>query len=142
MSPIEIIYCSQHYELKKTGRDAMKGRLNGTILTSVILMLVLAGLLIILTYFSPHNPIAAFFKNATKAFGYSKSSGKLIGLLCAVILCIILWLTIGSKKNYLRMAEGWQQLPDETLQKTVKQSIYIFCISFAFFLATIFLLAI
>ncbi|MEO7311962.1 MAG: hypothetical protein ABIX01_16270 [Chitinophagaceae bacterium] len=142
MSPIETIFCSQYYELKKGGRDAAKGRLNATILTSVLLMMLLAGFLIILTYFVPHNPIAAFLKSATRAVGYSRWSGKLLGVGCAAILGLIVWLTFGSKTNYERMAVGWDQLPDAVLQKTIRKSLYIFFILFGFFLATTLLLLI
>ena len=140
MGPFEIIYCSQYYELKKNGRDPMKGRLNGTILSAVMLMLVVAALVIVFTYFVPHNPISEFFRSTINRRGSGRSTGKFVGLLCTAALGFIVWLTIGSKKNYEQMIEGWQQLPDEVLKKTIKQSLFLFLASFAIFLGSMFFL--
>ena len=141
MNIFSIIYFSQYYELKEKGKDPLKGRLNGTLLSAVVIMLNLVSLGLIVAAVSPHNlfvqKITDFFEGFS---GDAKSTGKLLGLLLMIITGGLLWLTIGSKKGYLKIAERYMQLPDELQKKTIKQGLVIFLVSFAIFLFCIFLL--
>jgi len=62
------------------------------------MLLILGGLLIILSFFVPGNPIAAFLKNATNMFNHSKLWVKMFGLSLIVKLFLILGLLSVAKK--------------------------------------------
>ena len=140
MRILEIIYFSQYYELKKSGRDPQKGRLNGTLLSATIIILNIVSIGIILFKVAPHLKILRIF---TSFFSDYHCSGKVLGQFIGAILLTsiggLLWLTIGSKTGYNKIAEKYMQLPEEVQQKTIKQSLFIFLISFALFLILVFI---
>ena len=130
MNFIETIYCSQYYEMKKSGRDPQKGRLNGTLLSAVVIMLGLVGIVLAANKF-----IGSHLLNSLPSLGFS---GKFIGRIVAVVLLIAiggtLRFTIGSQVNYNKKMLEWEQLPVEVLEQTVKSSLKIFGITFGVFL--------
>jgi hypothetical protein len=139
MNFIEIIYFSQYYELKKTGKDPMKGRLNGTLLSATVIILNLVSLILILFKVAPHSGIVHSISHLFSGYeGSGRGLGKLIALALLVVIGGLLWNTTGSEASYKRIAEKYLQLSEEAQQKTVKQSLYIFLFSFAFFLLLIF----
>ncbi|MEP6674148.1 MAG: hypothetical protein ABJA78_03310 [Ferruginibacter sp.] len=141
MNFLSIIYFSQYYELKHSGRDPLKGRLNGNLLCAVIIILNMVSLGLILHKFSPHNIAIQWITGLFTGYeGDGKAMGKLIGLLIIAVIGGLLWLTIGSEKSYLRIADRFLQLPDDLQKKTIRQALIIFLVSFAGFLFCIFLL--
>jgi hypothetical protein len=138
---LEILYFSQYYELKKSGKDPMKGRLNGTLLSATVLILNIISLWLILLRLAPHSAPVHFVQHLFSGYeGSGKFLGKLIGLALLVTIGWALSNTIGSEKSYLRIAEKYELLTDEAQQKTVKQSLGIFFFSFVFFLLMTFTL--
>jgi len=136
---IEIIYFSQYYELKKTGKDPMKGRLNGTLLSATIIILNLVSLTLLLFKVAPHSDITRSIHHAFSGYqGSGRAMGKLLGLLLISVIGGLLWLTIGSEASYKRIAEKYMLLTEEEQKKTIKQSLIIFLFSFALFLVLIF----
>ncbi|HEY8690224.1 MAG TPA: hypothetical protein VIM07_13395 [Chitinophagaceae bacterium] len=140
MRILEIIYFSQYYELKKSGKDPQKGRLNGTLLSATIIILNIASIFIILLKVAPYLQIVQWLKNLFTGY---EGSGKIIGKCITAILLIaiggLLWLTVGSKKSYNKIAEKFIQYSEEAQQKTIKQSLFIFLFSFVLFLILIFI---
>ncbi|MGG9962217.1 hypothetical protein [Ferruginibacter sp. SUN106] len=127
MNWIETVYCSQYYELKEKGRDPMKARLNGTLLTAT--MLLLAGVVL---FKLGYKYIPWQLPADSNISG--KAMGQVLGLAGLVIVGGIINFTIGSQKQYLKMIERWQQLPDDVLKATIKKSLRYFLIVFAAFL--------
>lgn len=138
---LELIYFSQYYELKKSGRDPQKGRINGTLLSAVIIILNLASVIMLLFRYAPNTLLINWLDHE---FGDYRGSGKALGQLTGAILIItiggLLWITAGSKKSYNKIAEKYQQLPDEVQHRTIRQALMIFLISFVLFLLLIFVL--
>jgi hypothetical protein len=127
MNWIETIYCSQYYELKQKGRDPMKARLNGTLLTTVMLLLATVVLVKAGQKYIPwHLPTD------------SNISGKSLGFVALVVVGGIINFTIGSEKRYRKMITQWQQLPDDVLKATIKRSLWYFLVVFAAFLFAVF----
>lgn len=138
---LEIIYYSQYYELKKAGKDPLKGRVNGTLLSATIIMLNLGSALLLLFKLAPHSGIARWLKHLFSGYdGSGKALGKIIAALLLVVVGGLLWFTISSVSSYNRIAEKYMQLPEETQQKTIKQSLFLFMFSFALFLIFLFIL--
>jgi hypothetical protein len=138
---LEIIYFSQYYELKKSDRDPMKGRLNGTLLSATIIILNLVSLWLMLLRLAPHSAPVHFVQHLFSGYeGSGRFLGKLIGAALLAVLGGALWNTVGSEKSYLKIAEKFKQLPDEAQQKTVKQALGIFFFSFVLFLLMTFTL--
>lgn len=140
MKFLEIIFFSQYYELKKSGKDPQKGRLNGMLLSAVVIMLNLGSIIILLFKYAPQSSVIRSLKNIFSGYdGSGKAMGKLIGAILLAIIGGILWLTIGSEKSYNIIAEKYLQYPEVVQAKTVKRSLYMFLISFALFLILLFL---
>ena len=137
MKLLETIYCSQYYELKKMGKDPMKARLNGTLLSAVVILLLLMPFILIVNHYFPHNFIYRFLSYINNGMGGGKFAGKVLGLACLAIIAGLLYLTIGSKKNYESKMVEWSMLPETVLQKSLKTSLVIFFCSFAFFVLVI-----
>ena len=140
MRILQIIYFSQYYELKKSGRDPQKGRLNGTLLSAVIIILNIVSLLIILLKLVPDQAPFQWLKQTFTGYGSGKGWGKLIAAVLLIMISGLLWLTIGSKTSYNRIAEKFLILPEEAQQKTVKQALYAFLLSFVLFLIMVFII--
>ena len=137
---LEIIYFSQYYELKKSGRDPQKGRLNGTLLSATIIILNTASVFIILFKVAPHLSIVQWLKDLFTGYeGSGKMAGRFIGAILLIAIGGLLRLTIGSEKSYNKIAEKYLQFPEEVQQKTIKQSLFIFLFSFVLFLILVFI---
>ncbi|MEP6610255.1 MAG: hypothetical protein ABJA76_00160 [Mucilaginibacter sp.] len=133
MNLIETIYCSQYYELKKSNRDPQKGRLNGTLLSAVMIILAVVGIGLAANKFT-----GSHWLNGLSSSGFS---GKFIGRIVALVLLVViggtLSFTYGSRQNYNKMMQRWEQLPVEVLEQTIKTALKIFGIVFGVFLVVI-----
>lgn len=137
---IKIIYYSQYYELKNAGKDPQKGRLNGTLLSATIIILLLGSFFILLFKLEPYLPMVQWMKRSALGYqGTGKALGELLGAILIIFIGGLLWLTIGSERSYNKIAEDFMQLPDEVQKRTIQQSLYIFLFSFAVFLVLLFI---
>ncbi len=135
MNIIETIYCSQYYELKKSGRDPQKGRLNGTLLSATVIILAIVGIALVANKF-----IGSHWLGDLSSSGFS---GKFIGKILAIVLLLViggaLSLTYGSQANYNKMMLKWEQSPVDVLEQTIQSALKIFGIAFGLFLAVVLL---
>ncbi len=133
MNIIETIYCSQYYELKKSGRDWQKGRLNGTLLSATVIILAVAGIAIISGKF-----IGSHLPDGLSSSGFSgRFIGRVLGLLLLLVVGGTLSLTYGSQANYNKLILKWEQLPADVLEQTIKSALKIFGITFGLFLVVV-----
>lgn len=137
MNLIETIYCSQYYELKKSARDPLKGRLNGTLLSATILILAIISGCVILNKVLPGHFLSHFFSGAEETGLSGKSMGKVLGALALLIIGGLLNFTIGSKTNYEKKIMTWERMPEHELEGTIKTSLKIFGFTFGVFLLII-----
>ena len=137
---LKIIYFSQYYELKNSGRDPQKGRLNGTLLSAVIIMLNIISMIILLFKLAPNSHLVTWLQSFTTGHeDDGKIMGKFYGAIFLVMIGGLLRYTIGTKNSYNKIADEYLLLPDEVQKKTLKQSLYIFLISFGLTLLLIFM---
>jgi hypothetical protein len=134
MNYIETIYCSQYYELKKMGKDPMKGRLNATLLTAAMILLLLICVGVIVDHTASRPVISRFFLHGIGKGMSGRSLGKIIALVGMASIGGLLYVTYGSEARYKRMIEEWDQLPDEVLKKTPIRALKIFGVVFGAFL--------
>ncbi len=133
MNWIETVYCSQYYELKQNGRNPAKARLNGTLLTAVILLLAVVVLFKLSGKLFPrHIQGNSLLLNLS-----GKTIGKIAGMAALLLVYGILSVTIGSKSRYQKMITHWEQLPDEVLKATIKKSLILFVVVFVSFLIAV-----
>jgi hypothetical protein len=138
MNAIETIYCSQYYELKKSGRDPQKGRLNGTLLSAVIIILAMVGIGLAANKF-----IGGHLLGGLSNSGFSgKFIGRIVGLVLLLVVGGTLSFTYGNQQNYNKMIQRWEQLPADVLEQTVKTALKIFGITFGLFLVVIVIVAV
>ena len=133
MNLIETIYCSQYYELKKSGRDPQKGRLNGTLLSAVVIILAMVGIGLAANKF-----IGSHLLTGLSSSGFSgKFVGRIVGFVLLLVVGGTLSFTYGNQQNYNKMMRRWEQLPADVLEQTVKTALKIFGITFGLFLILI-----
>lgn len=133
MNLIETIYCSQYYELKKSGRDPQKGRLNGTLLSAVVIILAMVGIGLAANKFTGSHWLSDLSSSGLSG----KFIGRMVGLVLLVVIGGTLSFTYGSRQNYNKMIQRWEQLPAEVLEQTVKTALKIFGVVFGMFLVVI-----
>jgi hypothetical protein len=118
MTFLEALYGSQYYEIHQKGRDGDKGRLNGNLFLSALIVLLIIAVLMVSINFIP-----GFEEKMTKSirsvFGYS--SGRSIGKLLAIPVFGIIYLaikkTVGSESNFKNKVNAFMQYPDEVKKK-------------------------
>jgi|SRR5215204_3361203 len=118
MTFLEALYGSQYYEIHQKGRDRNKGRLNGNLFLSALIILFILALLMICVSFVP-----GFNESITKGirniFGYStgKSIGKLLAIPAFAIIYFIALKTAGTEANFKNKVEAFMHYPDEVKKK-------------------------
>ncbi len=118
MKFLEALYGSQYYEIHQKGRDGNKGRLNGNIFLSALIILLVFAIFMICVSFIP-----GFEETMTRkiraVFGYStgKSIGKLLAIPLFAIIYVILLMTVGTAKNFQNYVQNFMQYPDEIKKK-------------------------
>ena len=81
MTFLEALYGSQYFEIHQKGKDGNKGRLNGNLfLSALIILFILAILMVCISFVPGFNE--SMTKGIRSIFGYS--SGKSIGKLLAI----------------------------------------------------------
>ena len=118
MTFLEALYGSQYYEIYQKGRDGNKGRLNGNLFLSALVVLFIVAVLMISVSFVP-----GFNESLTKSirsiFGYSpgRSISKLLAIPVFGIIYLIIIKTVGSEGNFKNKVEVFMQYPDEVKKK-------------------------
>ena len=118
MTFLQALYGSQYQEITQRGGDGSKGRINGNMFLSAIIVLLIIVLTASFAVISSAASVS-FLNNLLN--DYSIVSGKLAGKLLAVPLYIVVYFivskTIGTKENYNRILEKFSQLPEDTKKK-------------------------
>lgn len=111
MTYLQAIYGSQYKEIVANGKDGNKGRLNGNILLSAIILLILLDLLL-LCVVSLSGINSMLSENMTNVFGFL--SGKTVGKLLAIPLFALIYFavsnTVGSQQNFATTVAAFNQL--------------------------------
>lgn len=118
MTFLEALYGSQYYEIHQKGRDGNKGRLNGNVfLSALVLLFILALLMISISFVPGFNE--SLTKSIRSVFGYSsgRSIGKLLAIPVFGIIYLIIIKTVGSESNFKNKVEAFMQYPDEVKKK-------------------------
>ena len=118
MTFLEALYGSQYYEIHQKGKDGNKGRLNGNMfLSALIILFILAVMMISISFVPGFNE--SLTQNIRSVFG--DSSGRSIGKLLAIpvfgIIYLIIIKTVGSESNFKNKVEAFMQYPDEVKKK-------------------------
>ena len=91
MTFLEALYGSQYSEIHQKGRDGNKGRLNGNLfLSALIVLFILAVMMVSISFIPGFNE--SMTKSIRSVFGYS--SGRSIGKLLAIPVFGIIYLII------------------------------------------------
>lgn len=118
MKFLEALYGSQYYEIHQKGRDGNKGRLNGNIFLSALIILLVFAIFMVCISFIP-----GFEETMTRkiraVFGYNtgKSIGKLLAIPLFAIIYVIILMTVGTAKNFQNYVLNFTQYPDEIKKK-------------------------
>ena len=118
MTFLEALYGSQYYEIHQKGRDGNKGRLNGNLfLSALIILFIFAVIMACISFVPGFNE--SLTKGIRSVFGYSsgRSIGKLLAIPLFAIIYFIIIKTIGSEANFKNKVEAFMQYPDEVKKK-------------------------
>ena len=118
MTFLEALYGSQYYEIHQKGRDGNKGRLNGNMfLSALIILFILAVMMISISFVPGFNE--SLTQNIRSVFGDSpgRSIGKLLAIPVFGIIYLIIIKTVGSESNFKNKVEAFMQYPDEVKKK-------------------------
>ena len=118
MTFLEALYGSQYYEIHQKGRDGNKGRLNGNLfLSTLIVLFILAVLMVSISFIPGFNE--SLTKNIRSIFGYSsgRSIGKLLAIPVLGIIYLVITKTVGSESNFKNKVDAFMQYPDEVKKK-------------------------
>lgn len=124
---LEILYGSQFEEIKNMGKDGAKGRLNGNLFLSVMI------LMLIVILFLAGDILSNSFGNEMSGF-YARNfdwlSGKTLGKLIAIPLLAITYLivskTVGSEARFSRYTENYMQYPEDVRKQSNKKLLIPF----------------
>ena len=118
MTFLEALYGSQYYEIHQKGKDGNKGRLNGNLFLSALIILFIFAVLMVCISFVP-----GFNESVTKSvrsiFGYSsgKTIGKLLAIPALAIIYFIILKTVGTETSFRTKVDAFMQYPDEVKKK-------------------------
>ena len=129
MTFLEALYGSQYYEIHKQGKDGNKGRLNGNVFLSALVVLLILAVLMISISFVPGFE-ESMTKSVRNVFGYSsgKSIGKLLAIPVFGIIYLIIIKTVGSEYNFKNKVDAFMQYPDEVKKKATAKLLIPFFI--------------
>lgn len=118
MTFLEALYGSQYYEIHQKGRDGNKGRLNGNVFLSALVVLFILAVFMVSISFVP-----GFNESLTKSIRsvFGSISGRSIGKLLAIpvfgIIYLVIIKTVGSESNFKIKVDAFMQYPDEVKKK-------------------------
>lgn len=142
MNSLKSIYWYTYYELKQKGK-AHNARKQGTLLTTVAILLFIMAVFFLLIVFMPdfEKDVNRFLKPY-----FGRNAGKFLGQIGALILLLIIYpivnLTIGSSKSYYKyITENSLTSQDEqkTLSKKGIKNFFIPLILFFIALISLFI---
>lgn len=129
MTILDMLYGSQYAELEKSGRDTSKGRMNGNLLLSAVIIVYLFLFIVVMNIISED-----FTHDATrflrKTFG--RTTGRTIGKIIAIPLlagiCFIISLLVGSQSKYEQYYQNYVNATKEERDKALAKMLMIFFI--------------
>ncbi|MFZ1799371.1 MAG: hypothetical protein WAU24_05855 [Chitinophagaceae bacterium] len=124
---LETLYGSQFEEIKNMGKDGAKGRLNGNLFLSVMIMMLMVILFLAGDLFSNNfgNAMSGFY-----ARNFDWVSGKTLGKLIAIPLLAITYFivskTVGNEVRFNRYSENYMQYPEDVREQSNKKLLVPF----------------
>ncbi len=140
MTLIEAIYGSQYQEISQRGGDGSKGRFNGNLLISVIFLLLLLTVIFGLMLIPGMNGSMTQSMRGFSGSVSGKNMGKLLAIPVLFLLVALANLTIGTKKNYTRIIERFNNYPEEVRKKANKKVLTVFFSIFGILILAVILL--
>lgn len=141
MTFFEALYGSQYYEIQQKGRDGNKGRLNGNLVLSAFIILLLFTVLLLMVNFVPgfEKSSLKFIRNL---FGKNTGGGTIGRLVAIPLLAAIYFIcaaTVGSKKNFTALTQKYMHYPDEVKKKANMKMLLPFLLLLVVFMAMLFM---
>ncbi len=114
MTFLDALYGSQYYEIEQKGRDGNRGRLNGNMFLSAMIILLLVAILLLAISILPRFG-EGFTNIASSTFGSSggKNAGKLLAIPLFGLTYVLVAATVGSEFNFRKHVDAFMQYPDE-----------------------------
>ncbi len=132
---LEALYGSQYSEISKNGKDGNKGRLNGNvILSAIILMVTISGFLLMCSLFKIHWYSQSWIPGLS-----GKALGRILGLVMFFSIYNVVSKSIGNEARFREYVKRFLAYPEE-IQKTANKMIMLrFAVSLIFFIIMVFI---
>lgn len=141
MTFLEALYGSQYYEIHQKGRDGNKGRLNGNLVLSAFIILLLFTIILLMVNFVPGFEKSSwkFIRNLFgNGFG-GRSIGRLVTIPLLAAIYFICAATVGSRKNFTVLTQKFMQYPDDVKKKASMKMLLPFLLVLMVFMAMLFM---
>lgn len=141
MTFLEALYGSQYYEIHQKGRDGNKGRLNGNLVLSAFIILLLFTIILLMVNFVPGFEKSSwkFIRNLFgNGFG-GRSIGRLVAIPLLAVIYFVCAATVGSRKNFESLTRKFMQYPDEVKKKASMKMLLPFLLLLMVFMAMLFM---
>jgi len=141
MSPLKLIYSNLYNDFKKRGNEE-KARINGTIISTILIFLLLfAGFLLLIIYYPDFeqkstNFLVRLFDDKLVIKGIS----KMFLIASFGIIYILVKYTIGTEASYNKIIEEFYLLPPEQQKGIKKRATPYFMTPIILFVVTMILL--
>ncbi len=135
MNFLEALYGSQYSEISSNGKDGNKGRLNGNvILSAIILMVTISGFLLMCSLFKIHWYSQSWIPGLS-----GKALGRILGLVMFFSIYNVVSKSIGNEARFREYVKRFLAYPEE-IQKTANKMIMLrFAVSLIFFIIMVFI---
>ncbi|HET6996582.1 MAG TPA: hypothetical protein VFI06_16420 [Chitinophagaceae bacterium] len=117
MTFLDALYGSQYYEIQQKGRDGNKGRLNGNMFLSAMIILLLVAVLLLAISTMPWFAREATQLNSSTFGNSGKYAGRLLAIPLFAAIYILVAVTVGSEANFKKHVDVFLQYPEEEKKK-------------------------
>ena len=137
MNFLDAVYCNQYAELKRMNRDASKGRTNGIILITAMIVINLFTLFILFSVLGKYSESVGLNKFAA-SMGGGRSVGKLIAITLFAIIGSIIYFIMGKPAYYNSVIQKFEALESTEQKKMERKGMtYVLGSVFSFILVFI-----
>ena len=132
---LQSLFCNQYADLKKSGRDTGKARLNAIILFSAMLLLNAYSLFLLLEFLAPDSQLFRSLERLLKGFGSGRSAGRLIAILFIALFIPLVFVIAGRRRQFEEAIQKFEGLGTEAQKHAGDRGLYYVIASFGIFFA-------
>lgn len=136
MNFLEALYGSQYSEISKNGKDGNKGRLNGNVILSIIILMVFIASFLLICYLFKIHWYSKSWINGLSV----KTLGRILGLVMFFMIYNVVNKSVGNEARFKEHVKRYLAYPEAIQQTANKMILMRFMVSLAFFIIMVFIM--